>query len=74
MKIQDILFVIIFFGLFFVKFPHKYVFTGLLCFIFAIPLFASWTFFTAERLTWYGAAFVLAETVGLLFTNRKDLT
>jgi len=41
---------------------------GLGCFVLAIPLFSQWIFFTAERLTWYGAAFI---AVWLLIQLKK---
>lgn len=59
MKPQDIVFIIIFAGLFFLKKREAFVWAGLLCLLGAIPLFAKWIFFTAERLTWYAAAFFL---------------
>lgn len=59
MKPQDIAFFIIFFLLFFLKRPKLFLTAGIISWILAIPLFARWIFFTAERLTWYGAAFIL---------------
>lgn len=57
MKIQDI----IFFGLFTLlvvsRRPRLAVIVGLFCLILSMPLFYFWVFFTAERLTWYAAAF-----------------
>ena len=57
-KFQDAGFFTILAILLVIRKPIWFVYAGLLCFVLAIPLFASWTFFTAERLTWYGAAFV----------------
>lgn len=57
MKPQDILFFIAFGALFAVRKPKLFVWAGLFCLLLSIPLFATWTFFTAERLTWYAAAF-----------------
>jgi len=59
MKIQDILFVLVFLGVLGLRKPKIAVITGLACFLLAMPLFHFWIFFTAERLTWYGAGFVL---------------
>lgn len=59
MKPQDILFFVSLGALFALKKPVLFVWAGLLCLALAIPLFATWTFFTAERLTWYAAAFFL---------------
>jgi len=42
---------------------------GLCCLALAIPLFKFWIFFTAERLTWYAAAFFTYSIV-LLFINE----
>lgn len=57
MKPQDVVFIIALVLL--LRRPGWLLWTGLGCFLLAIPLFAQWIFFTAERLTWYGAAFVL---------------
>ncbi len=57
MKIQDIGFFVVLVILFLMKRPRLFVWTGLACLVLAIPLFAKWIFFTAERLTWYAAAF-----------------
>lgn len=70
MKIQDIVFLATFTGLWFVPGRNKYFYVGLLSLVAAMPLFATWTFFTAERLTWYAAAFILVH-IGLQY---KELT
>lgn len=57
MKIQDIIFFVILAGILLTRKPRLLVISGLGCLILAIPLFAKWVFFTAERLTWYAAAF-----------------
>jgi len=59
MKIQDIVFFIVFLILLMVRKDRWFLYTGLACLVLAIPLFAKWIFFTAERLTWYGSFFVL---------------
>lgn len=58
-KLQDVGFLTVLAILFVIRKPVWFVYAGLLSFVLAIPLFATWTFFTAERLTWYGAAFIL---------------
>ena len=58
MKPQDIIFLIIFAVLLIMKKQQWFVYAGLGSLVLAIPLFASWVFFTAERLTWYAAAFL----------------
>jgi len=60
MKIQDGGFFLVLVILLFLRRPKFFLIAGLGCWILAIPLFATWTFFTGERLTWYGAAFVFA--------------
>ena len=57
MKPQDILFFVTLGALLALKKPVLIAWAGLCCLVLAIPLFATWTFFTAERLTWYAAAF-----------------
>ncbi len=57
MKPQDIVFFLTFTLLLAIRKPRLLVVAGLGCLALAIPLFATWTFFTAERLTWYAAAF-----------------
>lgn len=59
MKLQDIGFFLALIVLLFLRKPRYFIIAGLVCFGMAIPLFATWTFFTAERLTWYSAAFIL---------------
>lgn len=56
MKIQDIVFFAVLLML--LKKRGWLLWAGIGCFVLAIPLFAQWIFFTAERLTWYGAAFI----------------
>ncbi len=71
MKIQDIIFFISLCSLFVLRRPVLFVWAGLFCLALAIPLFATWTFFTAERLTWYAAAFFFTFTlISLLFPRR----
>lgn len=71
MKPQDIIFVIVFLLLLAIRKPRFLVAVGLLCLIFAIPLFAFWIFFTAQRLTYYAAVFFLAAVILHLVQNRK---
>lgn len=60
MKPQDIAFMFAFAVLIAVRRPRLLAVAGLGSLLLAIPLFATWTFFTAERLTWYAAAFFAA--------------
>lgn len=71
MKIQDIAFFIILISIWFLPERNRYLIAGLLSIAGAIPLFSTWTFFTAERLTWYGAAFILVH-IGLQFFESKE--
>lgn len=71
MKIQDIGFILTCISLLFIRRPILFVWAGLACLVLAIPLFATWTFFTAERLTWYAAAFFLIFILISLFSSRK---
>jgi hypothetical protein len=58
MKIQDMVFFAVCIFLVLFRKRRLALWFGLGSFVLAIPLFATWTFFTAERLIWYGAAFV----------------
>jgi hypothetical protein len=68
MKPQDIGFIFVLAALLLMRKPRLFLIAGLASWILAIPLFATWTFFTAEHLTWYGAAFILTF---LLFSFIK---
>jgi hypothetical protein len=59
MKIQDIIFLLLLFFLAFKRNHYWSITLGLACFFLAIPLFAKWIFFTAERLIAYGGGFIL---------------
>lgn len=63
MKIQDIIFFIIFISLLIKRDPRLAAGAGIISLIVAIPLFSFWIFFTAERLTWYAAAFFLLSII-----------
>lgn len=60
MKPQDILFFVVFIALIMLRRPRVFVAFGLISVVTAIPLFSLHVFFTAERLTWYAAAFFIA--------------
>jgi len=72
MKPQDILFILILIILIFKKKPKWLVIAGLTCLLIAIPLFATWTFFTAERLTWYSAGFFLIAIVFSILEAKNE--
>jgi hypothetical protein len=65
MKIQDIVFIVVLFVLLVAQKQKWFIHLGLLCLILAMPLFAKWIFFTAERLTWYGIACI---SIGIMYT------
>jgi len=70
MKPQDILFLLLFIFLLLKRQPRNFVVAGLICLTLAIPLFQFWVFFTAERLVWYGAFFILFSILVLLFKEK----
>ncbi len=73
MKIQDIIFFVVFLFLLALRRPKLMLFAGLVSWIISIPLFAKWVFFTAERLTWYGAAFIAAACIfDLIYGDKRS--
>ncbi len=71
-KPQDILFFITLAGLLYIRKPQLFVVVGLICFVVSMPLFALWIFFTAQRLVWYGAGFILIAVLWNIWTLRND--
>lgn len=71
MKPQDIVFLIILVVLLYKRDTRLFVITGLICLVAAIPLFARWIFFTAERLTWYAALCFLFAIFFSFYKLRK---
>jgi hypothetical protein len=71
MKIQDVGFLLVLVVLIILRKPRWFVYAGLGSLMLAIPLFAKWIFFTAERLTWYAGAFFLFFVVMQYFIKRK---
>jgi len=71
MKPQDIFFIFIIVALL-IKGRHKWlIFAGEFCLIASIPLFYFQIFFTAQRLTYYAAAFFLLAIIYNLLKNYK---
>jgi hypothetical protein len=66
MKIQDIIFTIVFLITLLKRNSTISIIAGLFCLFLSIPLFALWVFFTAEHLVWYAAGFFLLSII-LLF-------
>ena len=71
MKPQDIIFFVSLVVLLVLRRPVLFVWAGLGCLVLAIPLFATWTFFTAERLTWYAAVYFLVFILISLLRPHK---
>lgn len=70
MKIQDLLFIIALTTLIYKKNPKLAVLVGLGSLVLSIPLFATWTFFTAERLTWYAGGFFLTAIIFSVLSKK----
>ncbi|MBI2031221.1 MAG: hypothetical protein HYT08_01265 [Candidatus Levybacteria bacterium] len=71
MKIQDIIFLIIFVFLILKRNPAISAYTGIISLIVSIPLFYLQIFFTAQRLTYYAAAFFLVSVIFHLLSLKK---
>lgn len=70
MKIQDVGFLLTLITLILFRRERAFLIAGLLCFIAAIPLYARWVFFTAERLVWYAGAFILIYNAQCIMHNK----
>lgn len=70
-KPQDIVFFLSLGSLIYLKKPLLSSVFALFCLLLAIPLFAFWVFFTAERLTWYAGVFVVLAAVQYSLIIRK---
>jgi hypothetical protein len=71
MKIQDILFFVVFIPLLLKKHPGITAGVGIFCLFLAIPLYAKWVFFTAERLVWYGVSLLTLSIFQAEFFQNK---
>lgn len=69
MKFQDIFFLTLFIILIYKYSPRLSALMGIIFLLASIPLFYLWIFFTAERFTWYAAAFFLVS----VFFQLKQL-
>lgn len=72
MKPQDIIFFLIFIFVLIKKDAQISTVLGLFSLLLATVLFATWTFFTAERLTWYGGAFFFLAIVFLVVKSHNE--
>lgn len=71
-KIQDLAFLIGFFSLLaLIKSWRWFIASGLVCLLLSFFAFKFWLLFTAERLTWYGAAFILTGLLRVMVSWRK---
>lgn len=71
MKIQDLLFTLVFLLILWRQSPGLAAKLGIGSLILALPLFAGHVFFTAERLTWYAAAFLAYAVIsGIIRANK----
>jgi len=70
MKPQDLVFLFAVAFLLWKRNPRYFVIAGLTMLTVAIPLFAKWIFFTAERLTMYAAACMLIAVILFLIEER----
>ena len=71
MKPQDILFLIVLFTLVWKRNPALASAFGLISLVTAFPLFSVQVFFTAQRLTWYAAAFFLVALVLIVLKEKS---
>lgn len=71
MKPQDLVFVVLLAFLLYKKSPRLAAGFGIVSLLLSIPLFYRWIFFTAERLTWYAAAFFLLSTILYMIELKK---
>lgn len=63
MKPQDLVFAIVLLFLVLRRKPEWFVYAGLISLMISIPLFYFWVFFTAQRLTYYAAGFILISII-----------
>lgn len=70
MKIQDIIFLLIFIFMLYRRRYEWIAMAGLVCIIVAIPFFSFWIFFTGQRLTYYAFFFLLLACLLFLFKKR----
>lgn len=72
MKPQDIIFFIVLLILLYKQDAKYFAAVGIVSILISIPLFAYWIFFTAERLTWYAAAFFLCSIILRLIESKRN--
>ncbi len=73
MKPQDIVFLLAFAILIWKRRTDWMVIVGILCLVVSMPLFATWIFFTAQRLVVYAfVLFITAVIIMLVSQNGKQ--
>ena len=73
LKPQDLAFFVALGLLIFKRDLRLFVYSAIICLLLAIPLFYKYVFFTAERLTYYSAAFILvAIIIGLINLRHEN--
>ncbi|OGH05954.1 MAG: hypothetical protein A2W22_03435 [Candidatus Levybacteria bacterium RBG_16_35_11] len=70
MKIQDILFLLVFIFLIFKNYNWS-INAALIAIALSIPLFFFWIFFTAQHLIWYSGAFLILAIIKMIYDNRN---
>lgn len=70
MKPQDVVFIAVLIVLLIAHRPKWLIAAGLICLAISIPLFSLWIFFTAQRLVYYGAGFLLVGIVIMIVWER----
>jgi len=70
MKIQDIIFLLVFIFLIF-KHYNWSITAALIAIIISIPLFFLRIFFTAQHLIWYSAAFLTLSIIKMIIEETK---
>lgn len=71
MKIQDLIFIVIFLAVLISRKERLAVVVGLFALILSMPFFAFWIFFTAQRLVMYAAAFFLLAAISQIWHIRQ---
>lgn len=71
MKIQDVIFIFVLLFLFFSRKNQWLTSVGICCLVLAIPLFTLQIFFTAERMVYYAAGFLLLSSILLMVKMYK---
>lgn len=71
MKIHDIIFGIVFVIILIKRRSQIAALAGIGCLLLAMPLYAKWIFFTAQRLVWFAAAFFSLALIIEVWNSRK---